>query len=216
MKLKLSILILSLCLINCKNENNKPDELPFNYKYSQESILKCEKMDTKLFQEAVLSFEEDLVNHYTPDRPIKSRAYSLFVSQSLSDKANFANMVSEHSKSVLEALKQQEGLWTTNSDGSKLDYTHPIFNCIAANIKDVPLQKTFSALVQTNSMSLRMIGNELKPKTFGMKDDKYLATYIALELFYGKIYDKDLNAEAEQDSKTIETEVDTSHDGHNH
>ena len=81
------------------------------------------------------------------------------------------------------------------------------------NIKDEPLQKTFSALVSTNSMSLRMFGDQLKRKTFGMKDDKHLATYVALELYYGKIYEKDLSEEALKNSIQKEHSKD---DGHGH
>lgn len=214
MKLRLTVLALCLCLFNCK-EDQKAQSVEFNYKYSQEQILNCEGIDTALLQEAVLSFEEDLVNFYTPDKPVYSRAYSLFVNQAISNRVDYSKIVSEHSKTVLEALKQEKELWTNNPDGSKVNFSHPLFKCIADNIKDEPLQKTFNALIQTNSMSLRMFGDELKRKTFGMKDDKYLATYVALELFYGKFYDTDLSALSLK-TKPADEKADSSHDGHNH
>jgi hypothetical protein len=214
MKLKLTVLALCLCLFNCK-EDQKAQSVEFNYKYSQEQVLNCDGIDTALLQEALLSFEEDLVNFYTPDKPIYSRAYSLFVNQAISNRVDYSKLVSEHSKTVLEALKQEKNLWTTNLNGSKVNFSHPIFKCIGANIQDEPLKKTFNALVQTNSMSLRMFGDELKRKTFGMKDDEYLATYVALELFYGKFYDTDLSAPT-ININAAEEKADTSHEGHNH
>jgi hypothetical protein len=48
-----------------------------------------------------------------------------------------------------------------------------------------------------------------------MKDDKYLATYVALELFYGKIYGKDISASAVTTIPTLNNDH-TNHDGHNH
>jgi hypothetical protein len=215
MKFKLAILTLCLCFLNCKEEaKNQSKTIDFDYKFpSVEKLIDCEGVDTALLQEAVQSFEEDLANFYTPERPILSRAYSLFTSQALSNRVDYALMVSDHSKKVLEALKQDESLWTTNPDGSRLNFNHPVFKCIGDNIKDEPLQKTFSALVSTNSMSLRMFGDQLKRKTFGMKDDKHLATYVALELYYGKIYEKDLSEEALKNSIQKEHSKD---DGHGH
>ncbi|MFT4612822.1 MAG: hypothetical protein ACJA1H_002777 [Glaciecola sp.] len=204
MKFKLALLTLCFCFLNCKEESKTASQnVDFDYKYpSIEKLIDCEGIDTRLLQEAVQSFEEDLANFYTPERPILSRAYSLFISQALFNKADYSTIVSDHSKKVLEALKQDENLWTTNPDGSKLNFNHPVFKCIGENIKDQPLKKTFNALITTNSMSLRMFGDQLKRKTFGMKDDKYLATYVALELYFGKIHDKDLSAKAENDVDT--------------
>ncbi|MEH6538053.1 MAG: hypothetical protein V7719_16755 [Psychroserpens sp.] len=216
MKLKLALLALCLCLFTCKDDE-KVQQISFDYKYpSVEKLIDCEGLETGLLQEALQSFESDLVNFYTPDNPIYSRAYSLFVSQAISNRVDFRKMVSDHSIKVLEALKQDESLWTTNPDGSKVNFTHPIFKCIGPKIIDEPLRKTFSALIETNSMSMRMFGDELKRKTFGMKDDKHLAAYVALDLFYGKIYDMDFSQEAPETPQAKKIEKDTSHDGHNH
>jgi hypothetical protein len=218
MKFKLLIVALCLCFFNCKEETKSETQVvDFDYKFpSVQKLVDCKGIDNGLYQEAMQSFEEDLANYYTPGKPILSRAYSLFVSQAISNKADYSKIVSDHSKKVLEALKQDETLWTTNPDGSRVNYNHPIFECIAKNIKDEQLQKTFSALIATNSMSIRMFEGQLKRKTFGMKDDKYLATYVALDLFYGKFYDKDLNAKTEN---TVETNLKgghSEHDGHGH
>nr|WP_321235124.1 hypothetical protein [uncultured Psychroserpens sp.] len=214
MKLKLSLIVLCLCFFACKNES-KTEQIAFDYKYpSVEKLIDCEGIDTGLLQEALQSFEEDLVNFYTPGKPVYSRAYSLFVSQALSNRVDYPKIVSEHSKLVFEALKQDNDLWTTNPDGSRLNFNNPVFKCIGSQIKDEPLQKTFNALISTNSMSLRMFGDELKRKTFGMKDDKHLATYVALELFYGKLYNVDFNRDPSEETSGLKEHG--SHDGHNH
>ena len=202
--------------MSCQDSQKKVD-LDFIYT-NQGDVLNCEGLDTALLQEAFYSFENDLTTYYTPEKPIYSRAYSIFVSQALADRVNYSLMVSDHTKNVLAALKQDESLWTTNPDGSKVNFSHPIFECIGENIQDEPLKQTFNALIQTNSMSLRMFGQELRQKTFGMKDDKYLATYVAMELFYGKIYDKDFSIPETDDVYAPDTKVHnhTKDDGHNH
>nr|WP_321222790.1 hypothetical protein [uncultured Psychroserpens sp.] len=222
MKLKLALVALSLCFFTCKEESATKDQtqiniVEFDYKFpSVQKLVDCEGVDNKLFQEAVQSFEEDLGNFYTPGKPILSRGYSLFVSQAIANKVDYTKMVSPHSKKVLEALKQDESLWTTNPDGSQINFNHPIFKCIGNNIKDEQLQKTFSALIATNSMSIRMIEGQLRRKTFGMKDDKYLATYVALAFYYGKIFENELNAKNGNIVEPTEEKEHTNHDGHNH
>ncbi|OUS00069.1 hypothetical protein A9Q86_11545 [Flavobacteriales bacterium 33_180_T64] len=221
MKLKLTLLIFCLCFLTCKDDAQKKVQLDYKYP-SIEKILDCEDIDTSLLQEAFYAFEDDLIRFYTPDKAVYSRAYSLFVSQAVNNKIDYQKMVSEHTKNVFEALKQEKDLWTVNPDGSRVNFKHPVFKCIGANIKDEPLRKTFNALISTNSMSLRMYGDQLKRKTFGMKDDKYLATYIALELYYGKLYDLDLSQPASKittekvEKKVPKIEQHSTHDGHNH
>lgn len=217
MKLKLAALAIAFCFFNCKQEATTKT-IDFDYKYpSVQKMLDCENLDTALFQEALQSFESDIVNFYTPDNPVYSRAYSVFVAQGCSDKANYQKLVSDHSKKVFEALQQVDNLWIDNPNGRKLNYQHPIFQCIGAKMKKDPIRKTYNALIETNSMTVRMFEGQLRRNTFDMKDDKYLATFVALELFYGKLTDVDFNAAVEDNSNAPNTtESHDSHDGHDH
>ncbi|MFT5847500.1 MAG: hypothetical protein ACJARX_000089 [Psychroserpens sp.] len=218
MKLKLTIVALCLCVFNCKQDSNtKTHVAAFDYKYPNvEKLVDCRGIDTRLLQEAMQSFETDIANFYTPEKPVLFRAYREFINNTISNTVDYSALVSHHSKKVLEALKQDEALWVTNPDGSNINYSHPLFKCIGKNIKDESLQTTFNALIDTNSMSLRIFSAPLRNKSFGMKDDKYLATYVALALFYGKIYDKDLNANALNTVQPTLNDDHTNHDGHNH
>lgn len=220
MKLKFTLLaVIACCLFNCKQETaQKQEPIDFDNKYqTTPKMLDCEGIDTSLFQEALLSFENDIVKFHTPNQPVYSRAYSVFVGQAVGNKVNYKKLVSEHSIKVLEALKKDKNLWLESSNGSQLNYQHPIFKCIGAKINEEPLRKTYNALIETNSMSVRMFGGQLRGKTFGMKDDKYLATFVALELFYGKFINIDLNAETSTNNNVpATTNGHDSHDGHNH
>lgn len=217
MKLKLLLFAVSICLLNCKEETSQK-QMTFDHKYqTTPDMLQCDGIDTAIFQEAMLSFENDILKYYTPDQPIITRAYSIFVAQGVSNKAEYKKMVSEHSKKVFEALKQVDNLWIESADGNHINYQHPIFKCIGENINDEPLRKTYNALIETNSMSIRIFQGQLRRKTFGMKDDRHLATFVALQLFYGKLFDVNFDSDPQtSEEPNNNTQNHDAHDGHNH
>lgn len=193
MKYKLLILVFCTLFLYC----NKNKEKQLDYKYlTNESLIYCDGLDTELLQEALQSFEADILNFYTPEKPALSRAYNLFISQSVSNRIDYSKIVSDHSKQVFNVLKKDKTLWTTNPDGSNVNFKHPLFKCIGQHINDKNTRETFNALISTNSMSLRLFSGLLKPQSFVMKDDHYLASYIALELFYGKLYTIEVNTDS--------------------
>ena len=182
MKSKIVLLALFLILFNCQTET-KPQ---LDYKHaSQTPTLKCESVETKLFEEALLSFEADLIRTYSSDQDNLSRAYSQFMRLTMSNRVTYNDLVSEHSLKVYEALKAEKSLWITSENGSKLNFEHPVFMCIGANIINKDLRTTYNALLSTNSMSMRMIGNLLHSKSFTLSDDRYAATFTALITYYG-------------------------------
>ncbi len=188
------------CVLFLHCNNNKEKQLDYKYPINK-NLINCDDLDTVLLQEALQSFEADILNFYTPNTPELSTAYSRFVSQAVSKKINYSEIVSNHSKKVFKVLKKDKTLWTTNPDGSHVNFKHPLFECIGKHINDKNTRETFNALISTNSMSLRLFRGLLKPQSYAMKDDHYLASYIALELFYGKLYTISLNKETK--AKTI-------------
>lgn len=215
MKLKITLLTVIICFLNCKQETTQEQKpIDFNYKYkSVEKLLDCQDLNTDLFQEAVLSFEDDLIKFYTPDKPVYSRAYSIFTAQACSSNVDYNDIISEHSKKILEALKQIQDLWIETSNGTQLNYQHPVFYCIGLNIKNEPIGETYNALIATNSMSVRMIEGQLRKNTFRIKDNKYLATFVALELYYSKIFNLDSNSAnttLKSDSTPIDDQISNS------
>ncbi len=74
-------------------------------------------------------------------------------------------------------------------DNMQLNFKHPIFKCIGENIINKDLKTTYNALISTNSMSMRMIGNLLQSKSFTLGDDRYAAMFTALLTFYANFED---------------------------
>jgi hypothetical protein len=220
-KLTLFSFLLLLFIFSCKKENTFTD-----YKFSDKpETITCEGLNNALFKEALYSLEDDLLNFYQKTNPKTSltQAYSQFLRLSIYGRLKHEDIISEHTLSVFKALKNESDLWDTNNTKSYLNYNSAIIQCISNNIKDEALKTTFNALLSTNSMSPKLFGSPLINKYRNALNDKYLATYMALDLFYAKLFDIDftkINLDKPEQkvdfNKVPQTPESDPHAGHNH
>jgi hypothetical protein len=219
MKLKITLIVFCLCLCTCQKDNKATLE----YTYATDtSILDCGTTNTKLFEEALLSFENDIVAFYKPFNGQVGNAYKQFITATTNRRATYNDIISDHSKAVFEALKTDKSLWKEGQQGKAYNYSHPIFSCISEHITDEKLGTTYRALLSTNSMSPRMLEYEIQRRVFSLSTDKFFATHVALDLFYGKLHEvdftkpkADLSGEIIDQKNNPKTEKDP-HAGHNH
>ncbi|GAA3615619.1 hypothetical protein Q4Q39_01810 [Flavivirga amylovorans] len=184
-------LLLVITLSSCKNENTLSE-----YKHADlPVVLTCGDFNSKLYHEALYAFESDILHHYSNAKKTASQtqSYNLFVRDATYGRAKYEDIVSEHTYKVFQALKNENTLWDANNTKSHLNYNSTIINCIAENIQDTALKTTFNSLITTNSMSPKLFGAPLMSKYRTALKDKYLATYIALDLFYSKLFDVDFS-----------------------
>ena len=189
-KLKTSIFLLSIIFLNCKNEKT------IEYKFTNNPpALNCPNLNTKLYTEALYSFEDDILNFYGKNNPNPSlfMAYSQFTRNAIFGRLTYEDIVSQHTVEVFEALKKESDLWDTKSRVSHLKYDSDFFNCVAKNIADENLKTTLNSLISTNYMSPKLFGTPLTTKFSYALNDKALATYIAFEWYYAKLFDIDMN-----------------------
>ncbi len=219
MKPKFILFALSICLLNCNTESKPKLEYTF---VTGEPSLNCEQADAKLFEEALRSFEDDLIKFYTPDQPNLSKAYSQYMRAAIGNRVSYNDVISEHSRDVYKALEAKKPLWHATEKRQELNFNHPIFKCIGDNMKNSDLRKTYNALTSTNSMSMRMIGYELQRKAYTLKDDPYASTFAALITYYDHFKDVDFTQpktppteNAKQPSRAEKAGSD-SHEGHGH
>ncbi|NJX16500.1 hypothetical protein [Tamlana crocina] len=225
MNLKITLItILSIITLNsCKKEQTFND-----YKYSDKpAVINCDGVNSKLLNEAVYAFENDILNYQKQSNPNASlvRAYSQTIRSSVYSKLKFDKIVSEHTYKVFQALKNENDLWDANNTKSHLNYNGKTMACIASHIKNEALKTTMNALLSTNTMSPKLFGTPLTSKYSSAMSDKYLALYIALDLFYAKMFDFDFSnvnfsqsaAEEKVDFNKIPTSAPVDpHAGHNH
>ncbi|HLV39323.1 hypothetical protein [Xanthomarina sp.] len=183
--LKLTFFVVSLTLFNCKNESATFN----NYKYAdQENILVCDNLDTKLYFEALLSFEDDMTDKYDPTNKNLRRGYSFFTREALAGKADYQEIVSPHTMEVFKALKNDTDLW--NKDNT-INYNSKLLTCIGNNFRNNDLKTTFHALVSTNSMRSEIFGVPLIKFVKNAHEDRYMAAFVAFDLFYANLFDVD-------------------------
>lgn len=189
--LTLITFLLVFTLFNCNKQNSFSD-----YKYSDkpEAII-CEGLNSKLYNEALYSFEDDILKFYQQKKSNITlvQGYSQFIRAAIYSPPKFEEIVSKHTLDVFEALKNDTDLWDATNTKSHLNYNGKTLNCIASNIKDANLKTTFEALISTNSMSPKLFGTPLVTKYRNALNDKYLALYIALDLYYSKLFDIDFS-----------------------
>jgi hypothetical protein len=228
--LKLTVITLFLSVLSCKKESKAAD---FDYKYLEtENVLNCTNVETQLYYEALMSFEDDILKTYNTRNTDLRVAYTNFFRLAQRNGVNYQELASPHSMEVFEALKNDSDLWT---DNNKLNYNADIFTCIGENLNDKGLATTYKALISTNSMRPELFGAPLLNKIKTANSDRYLATYVALDLFYSNLFNVDSSKVTENippeipkyrtepgkpiiklDSKSEAETNEDEHAGHNH
>ena len=168
----------------------------FEYKYAdKEDTIKCDnvKINASLFKEALYAFEDELLTNYTRNTPNLSQSYSIYINTGISGKVPDVNNVSEHTRKVIEALKKEKNLWIVENGKYTLDYNNDLITCLGDNFLNGNLQTTFRALISTNSMCARLFGAPLRTQIRNASRDKYLATFVALDMYYSRLMDIDFS-----------------------
>ncbi len=225
-KITILTLLLITTLFSCKQKSTFS-----NFKYADKpAVFICENTNSKLLNEALYSFEDDILNYYKKGNT-KTRldqAYSQTIRNSIFGRFKFEDVISKHTVAIFEALKNENNLWDQENPKSKLNYNSAIFNCIGDNLKNQKLKTTLNALISTNSMSPKLFGRALVKNYRNALSDKNLAMYIALDLYYANLFNIDfskINLEKPQEDVNFNVTpklapaspapVD-SHAGHNH
>jgi len=180
--IKLLLLLLMFNLVNCKKENNTSSISEYQYA-DQPQTINCSSADSKLLNEALYTFENDIVNFYDAKQKTVVRAYNAFTRKAVSNKKPaFEEFVSEHSVNIGKAISAT-GIFKAGG----LDYNNDLIRCIGDNMAKGDLKTTFNALLTTNSMNKTLYGPALIGQASSMGKDKYLGLYVALEYFYSEI-----------------------------
>ncbi|RAJ16801.1 hypothetical protein [Olleya aquimaris] len=171
------VVVLTITFSCNKNEAKLPD-----FKFAdQPKAVDCKTGYDDVLNEALYAFENDIVNKYDPKSKNKLRAYRAYISNVISNRTNLEQTITAHSKAIYDVLKTKPELW----DGNQLNYNSPLVSCISENLKDTSLKQTLNALISTNSMSSELFSAPLMSNT-SYSRDTYLATFIALDLYYSK------------------------------
>lgn len=177
MKITFYILV-ALFITSC---NMQPS---LEYQYSdKEQPISCDTQYNALLNEALHSFEADILKSSTGETKTQLTAYGQYIFKGMTGTARYEDLVSMHSLAIRDQLIAENIVITTGVK-SNLNYEHPAVKCIINNVEDPDLKRTLNALLQTNSMDPAMFNSRLR--NFGQKAGKsrYQALYIALDSYY--------------------------------
>ena len=189
--IKCIVFVLFCTIIACNKEASLSE-----YKYSNnDPLINCEGLDTKLWNEAIYSFEEDIKYYYSsrynPDGKL-DLVYSEFLVRSLKGIVPFEDFVSPHTFEVFKVLKTKAELWNIESSVSKLNYESSLLKCIASYVQNNDLKTTLNALLSTHSMNPRLFNDPLTTnRNLKISNDSGLRAYAAFDLFYARLFDVD-------------------------
>ena len=113
------ILLVALLIISCKKEDTI-----LKYKYSNElNMISCHDSpeNQDLINEAMHSFENDLLNAFDPEARFTSRAYSTFLIQLNNNSFKIEEIASNHSLQISKKLKKLNFYNNTNQFDYSLD-----------------------------------------------------------------------------------------------
>lgn len=230
---KLFTLLLLVTVSSCDQAKK------LDYKFAESpKVLACDFPNIDLYNEAIYSFENDLINTYDMRYKSGPKAYSSFINVYMRGGLKVEDIASEHSLKIAQLLKEENDLWATNNGETTLNYSHPLTDCMINNIKTTSLKQTINALLSTNSMRPNLILAPLSSSARVMQGDGSLKAYVAFDFFYAKLLDSKLEdlknpnpqpiEEAKRDEKidfnaapkptvpTDKTMEQDPHAGHNH
>ena len=206
-KFKLIFFAIGFVLTSCKNENQAETVTLSEYKFSEKGMpVDCDGIDSQLLNEAIFSFEDDIYTFFMSRSPNPNLAltYAQFISTTNNDRVNYAEILTPHTVEIFEVLKTNAELWNINNSANNLNYNSDFFNCVSNNIRDNNLKTTLQSLLKTGSMSPKLFIAPLSARYSQALNDKYLAAYIAFDLFYAKLFDVDLTQVKEREPKKVD------------
>jgi len=180
-------------LYSCKT---KPS---IEYKYQDKpQIIDCPGLDKDLLHEALYSFEEDIANHYNfknyhPGTFLfYQHGHMSFIYFGCVGEADFKKIVSPHTIEIFKELQKETSLWDLENSGSKLNYKHEFVTCLLSNFENQGIKSSIEALIETNTMSPKIMAHPLRRNISEANTNKYFAMYVALDAFYQQLFDVDL------------------------
>lgn len=174
----LLLIFLAIVTLSCTQKTT------MQFKYAdKEQTINCDGQNNALLNEALHSFEQDLLDHVKTENKTLTTAYGQYLYQGMSGTALFNEIANDHSLAIRDQLLQ-ENIITTDGVKSNLNYEHPAVKCIIEGIEDAGIKKTISALLEVNSMDPKLFNSRIRNFGRQSQSNRNQAMYIALDSYY--------------------------------
>ncbi len=154
------------------------------YKFSDKPAkIECNTATDALLNEALYSFEEDILTKYDSTNKRSSAAYARFIYNGISGTEDYKSIANPHSLQIKDALLAK-GILSNSGGKSNLNYQHPDVACIIDNIEDPDLKRTIQALISIDGMDPALFNDRLRNAGSTMANSPNKAAYVALDAYY--------------------------------
>ncbi|WP_417235981.1 hypothetical protein [Bizionia paragorgiae] len=226
--LKSTLILFTLSLLTCKNEGR------ITYKYAEQpDLITCDLKNADLYNEAVYSFENDILTQLDESNQGLLQAYKKFILLTLYGHLKVEDIASEHSLKLAKQLKKDKQLWMETAGARSLNHEGLLMDCITNTVKDKDLQTTFNALLSTNSLNPRTILTPLRNNPIHLLTDGSVKSFMAFEYYYPALMDIEASQLTAKDKPSADNASDNVnkkpalelkqepklkdiHEGHNH
>lgn len=170
------------------------DQLEYKYQDNELSI-DCKEIDINLMKEALYSFENDIASfynneNYSPGARIYYQfGYANFIYTGATGEANFKNIVSPHSLSILSELRKEPNLFIKKEGASNLNYDHEFTQCLINQIKNTEIKDKIKTLLSVNFLTPKNMAEFYRVNIEDTNTDKHFALFIALDTYYQYLID---------------------------
>jgi hypothetical protein len=166
------------------------------YKYQDKELnMNCKQIDIPLMKEALYSFEDDIASfynneNYSPGTRIYYHfGYANFIYTGATGEADFQNIVSTHSLSILSKLRKEPELYIEKKDASNLNYQHEFVQCLINQIKNAEIKDKIKTLLSVDFLTPKNMAEFYRVNIEDAKTDKHFALFIALDTYYQYLID---------------------------
>jgi hypothetical protein len=167
-----------------------------DYKYKDQPLLvTCTGADVQLMSEALYSFFDDITVYYRNiDAPLNEglstqEAYANFIYKGATGEADYASIVSDHSRKIIKKLKKDKNLWNMDGAYSNLNYSSEFVTCLFSKIRKEEFRTTIESLQKINSVSPKLLAERIRVSTRDAFEDPNFGMYVALDTYYQYLLD---------------------------
>ncbi len=167
---------------------------PLEYIYAEKKqVINCENQNNALLNEALYSFENDIIKKYDRDAQRVAYAYANFIMPGITGTVDFKRLASDHSQKILQKLIEEEIIIPNVGTKSNLNYTHPAVSCIIDASEDTAIKQTLESLIKVGGMDPSLFDTRLVNKGPDLYTQRNLALYVALDAYYQNLADVDFS-----------------------
>ena len=171
---------------------------PFPYKYQNEQqVINCSNNDSKIMNEALYSFREDISKHFLKEIQKKDYlnflySYEQYIYRGAKGNLSYYEIVSDHTIKVYNELLKQDNLFIKTKGKSNLNYKNDFVQCLINSIKNKEMKSKIIELINVGYLSPDVMAENYRITTSDAETDPNFLMFIVLDTYYQRLLDLDI------------------------